>query len=518
LILGGGGCAGDGRVTKDNFDIAEAILERRLEEARALGLASDGLASKAPHLSARSGLSDSQRCGGWSLLGALLVFAVMVPDALAATAMLAASGLFGLLIVFRIASALSAWLRRPKPTAARKADEDLPVITYLVPLYDEPNVVAALVEAIAAIDYPVDRRNVLLLVEADDADTIGALRKLRLPEGFEIVPAPPGEPRTKPRALNYGLAFARGDIVAVLDAEDRPSPHQAREAADAFFAGGRDLAVVQAPLLAHNGDESWISRQFELEYAIHFLVWLPFLARLGAPLALGGTSNYFRRDKLQASGGWDAWNVTEDADLGLRLARLGGRAATITAPTFEEAPIRFEHWLSQRTRWMKGHVQTWLVLMRNPLTATTEMGWISFLTVQLSLGGSLLTSILHAPIMALILATALTGAPVHVWAAALLGTGYGSVILASMATGLRPPPLFALATLPLYWPLLSVAMLRALWEMKTRPHFWAKTPHGVSAGPQAPPSTLLHAAAEARASAAVPRQHNETANRKTNRH
>jgi cellulose synthase/poly-beta-1,6-N-acetylglucosamine synthase-like glycosyltransferase len=505
-------------VTKDNFDIAEAVLERRLEEAHALRMASDGLASRAPHLSARSGLSAGQHSGGWSLLGALLVFAILVPDALTTTALLAASGLFALLIVLRLASALSAWLQRSAPAPTRKADDELPVITYLVALYDEANIAAALISSIAAIDYPANRREVMLLVEADDAETIGALRKLRLPDGFEMLPVPPGAPRTKPRALNYGLAFARGDIVAVLDAEDRPSPHQAREAVEAFTAGGRDLAVVQAPLLAHNGDQSWIARQFALEYAIHFLVWLPFLARLGAPLALGGTSNYFHRDKLEASGGWDAWNVTEDADLGLRLARMGWRAATIAAPTFEEAPIRFKHWLSQRTRWMKGHVQTWLVLMRDPLAAANGMGWMSFLAVQLSLGGSLLTSLLHGPIILAILAAAVTGAPIHVWAAALLGAGYGSVIVASLATRRRRPPVLALLTLPLYWPLLSVAMIRALWEMKTRPHFWAKTPHGVAAEPTEPPPAALHAAAEARARAALTRQPNHNARRPTKRH
>src|SRR5262249_29589445 len=149
--------------------------------------------------------------------------------------------------------------------------------------------------------------------------------------------------------------------------------------AAAFAVGGRDLAVVQAPLLAYNHEDSWIAQQFDVEYNIHFRVWLPYLARLGAPLPLGGTSNYFRRDRLEAAGGWDAWNVTEDADLGLRLARLGWRAAMIRAPTYEEAPIRFKHWFNQRTRWIKGHIQTWLVLMRDPIGAANGMGWMQFL-------------------------------------------------------------------------------------------------------------------------------------------
>jgi cellulose synthase/poly-beta-1,6-N-acetylglucosamine synthase-like glycosyltransferase len=473
-------------VTNDKFDIADAILERRLEEARALGLASDGLANKAPHLSARTGLSAGQRSGGWSLLGALLVFTVMAPGALAIDGAVLASCVFTALIVMRLAAALNALTRRRSAPPQIASNNDLPVITYLVALKDEARVVASLIKAIDAIDYPAHLLDVKLLVEADDFATLGALRKLTLPQGFEIMPVPPGAPRTKPRALNYGLASARGDIVAVLDAEDRPSPDQARQAVAAFTAGGRDLAVVQAPLLAHNGGDSWIARQFDAEYNIHFLVWLPFLARLGAPLPLGGTSNYFRRDRLEAAGGWDAWNVTEDADLGLRLARMGWRAAVIDAPTYEEAPIRFGHWFNQRTRWIKGHIQTWLVLMRDPIGAANGMGWPQFLITQLTFGGSLLASFLHGWIIIVAAAMAALGAPILIWAVALLAMGYVSVMLAALVAR-RRPSISALATLPLYWPLLSIAAVKALWEQKRRPHYWAKTPHGLSpAGPPDP--------------------------------
>lgn len=470
-------------------------FERRLADAQALGEAADGVASRTPHLSAKGGLSPGQRAGGWSLLGALTVFLFMAPAALWPVAATVTATLFAALIALRLASALAGALRRTSRGAAPASDADTPRLTYLVALYREANVAPALIAAIAAIDYPANRREVKLLVEADDAETIDALRRLPLPEGFELVPVPPGAPRTKPRALNYGLRFSTGDIVAVLDAEDRPAPGQAREAITAFRVGDARLAVVQAPLLAHNGVVSWIARQFDLEYAIHFLVWLPFLSRLGVPLALGGTSNYFRRACLEAAGGWDAWNVTEDADLGLRLARMGWRAATIDTPTLEEAPVRFSHWLAQRTRWMKGHIQTWLVLMRDPARAARGMGWPQFLAVQVTLGGSLLASLLHGPVMIAILVLAAAGAPIHTWAAALLGAGYSSVLLASLASR-REPHALTLLTLPLYWPLLSLAMLCALWELKTRPHFWAKTPHGISssAGPVAPPASLQAAA------------------------
>jgi glycosyltransferase XagB len=457
------------------------LFERRLEEARVFGRACSGLADSRPDLSARTGLSLSQLCGGYSLLGALVVFAAYRPAALTTAITTVLAVIFGLIIVLRLAATLAAIFARPSSAPPRLADDELPVLSLLVPLRGEnTDVVAALVDALGKLDYPHDRLEARLLIEADDKPTTDAVLAIDLPSWCEVVPVPPGAPRTKPKALNYGLEFTSGEIIAVFDAEDRPSPAQPREAIAAFKAGGSQLAVVQAPLLIHNARESWLARQFDIEYAIHFRVWLRFLARLGLPLALGGTSNYFRRDRLEAAGGWDAWNVTEDADLGLRLARFGGRAGIISEPTWEEAPARFRDWIAQRTRWMKGHLQTWLVVMRNPVKSAAGMGLLSFASVQLTLGGSLLASAVHLPLILWMLLGLFTPlVSLEGWHAALFGVGYGGVIAAALVAQRKLPPLHALLLLPFYWPLLSVAMVCALWEMKTRPHFWAKTPHGV---------------------------------------
>jgi cellulose synthase/poly-beta-1,6-N-acetylglucosamine synthase-like glycosyltransferase len=456
---------------------AEAYPWIRLSPS-ATDIAANRLSDAHPHLSARGGLANGQRAGAWSLLGAAAVFLFSRPDALWQVLEASIALVFSGLVLFRLAASLSALIVRPtspKPLA----DADLPRLTYLAPLYREANIAAQLVRAIEAVDYPRDRLEVLFLTEEDDVATRTALIASGLPGHMQVVVCPPGHPRTKPRALNCGLQLATGDLIAVLDAEDRPNPAQPRAAAAAFNGRPR-LGVVQAPLLAHNPEAGWITRQFAVEYAVHFLVWLPFLARLNLPMALGGTSNYFRRSVVVRVGGWDAWNVTEDADLGLRLARRGFEADVILPPTLEEAPVRFGHWLSQRTRWLKGHIQTFLVLTRNPFAAAWEMGPARCFVAQAMLGGGLLSALLHGPMLAWMFAAFfLPGAQIEGWQAALLGAGYGSVAAAALAS--KRPLLTAgvWLTWPLYWMLMSLAMTWALIEMKLRPHHWSKTPHGV---------------------------------------
>ena len=212
--------------------------------------------------------------------------------------------------------------------------------------------------------YPADRLEIRLALEADDRETIAAARALALDRKYRIVLVPEGGPRTKPRALNYALRFCSGEIITVHDAEDRPHPRQLRTAAESFAAAGPDLACLQAPLNWFNRSECWLTRQFALEYAAHFHALLPLYARLRWPLPLGGTSNHFRAAALRRAGGWDAWNVTEDADLGFRLHALGYRCNVIAPLTLEEAPTRIWPWVCQRSRWLKGYAQTLAVHSR----------------------------------------------------------------------------------------------------------------------------------------------------------
>jgi len=370
--------------------------------------------------------------------------------------------------------------RPPRPH--HRHDGPLPIYTILVPLFHEAAVLPDLVAAVRALNYPTDRLDVKLILEADDTETIAAAHAMGLGAPFDVLHVPRGAPRTKPRALNYALAFARGAFVVIYDAEDRPHPDQLTAALDAFDAQGSKLACVQAPLFWYNATETWLTRQFALEYAALFHVILPALARWGWPLPLGGTSNHFRRTALDAAGGWDPHNVTEDADLGFRLAELGFRAGVITPPTGEEAVTTLAPWRRQRSRWIKGFLQTLFVRLRNltPLTRASGLGGLASLTLTIAL--PIASSFLHGPIAILALLGLALGwlGPTSI---AFLVAGYAIAAVTALIglkrseqLGLAP----AILTMPLYWPLQSIAAVKSVADLIYRPFHWEKTRHGVT--------------------------------------
>jgi hypothetical protein len=261
-------------------------------------------------------------------------------------------GLPGRAAALRLLSVAFAGKARRRPL--RRGDDRLPIYAIICALYREANVVNRLVAAIRALDYPLEKLDVKFVLEADDHETRRALANLDLGPPFEIITAPPIGPRTKPKALNVALPFARGSFTVVYDAEDVPEPDQLRCALDVFTAADARLACVQASLTIDNTTDSWLARMFTAAYAGQFDAFLPGLAALHLPLPLGGSSNHFRTTALRRVGGWDPYNVTEDADLGIRLARLGYRSTALSSATYEEAPASFGPWLRQRTRWYKG--------------------------------------------------------------------------------------------------------------------------------------------------------------------
>jgi glycosyltransferase XagB len=443
-----------------------------------------GLVRAAPALSARRVVTPLQIVAFVLLAAAVWNGVRHAPDAISDAAHTVAFVLFASAISLRLFAAAASMA--PAREDGPRWEGPLPVYTLLCPLYRESESVGALVSGLRRLAYPPELLDVKLIVEGDDGATLSALTALALPQGFEIIVVPTALPRTKPKALNYALAKARGAFVGVYDAEDAPHPAQLQAALDAFARGGDRLGAVQAPLLIDNAEASWLASQFAAEYAIQFRGVLPLLAHLGAPFPLGGASNHFRRAALDDVGGWDPFNVTEDADLAYRLARSGWRLGVISPPTWEEAPARLMPWLKQRTRWIKGHFQTWLVLMRNPVRTAREMGLAGFLWMQLVLGGGLVAACAHAPLLGLLLAAALlpdvvTVPPVD-WALVIFGYATASLgaVFAAALEGNRRLALSAL-TMPFYWPLSSIAALWALVDLVARPHYWAKTDHGSGA-------------------------------------
>ncbi len=364
-----------------------------------------------------------------------------------------------------------------------------PAYTVLVPLYNESAVAHSIVGALAALDYPPDRIDIMFLTECSDHATRAALQAEPMTAAMRIIIVPDGAPRTKPRALNYGLQLAHGDLVCIFDAEDIPDPQQLKIAATRFHCGGPDLACLQARLSIYNPTATFWTEQFTIEYAALFEAVLPAMDRFRLPLPLAGTSNHFRIQPLLDAGGWDPFNVTEDADLGYRFARLGYRVATILSVTAEEAPQCWRVWRGQRTRWLKGWMQTYLVHMREPKRLWRELGPSGFVAFQVTLGGMVLSALVH-PWVYLGLAMAVATGYVS-WASdntivvtlMLINVivGYvAGIVLAVLALNHRGLSRLATAALliPVYWLAISFAAYRALIELVQRPHHWEKTPHG----------------------------------------
>lgn len=477
----------DIRVSFQPSATSPEIVEHRRRRAALSRAASLFLWESRPADSAREGLSAGQKSGLWAVAGALSTFSFFAGEAMIFGLSLLGAALFASGVGLRLAAALRKLTRkRAAPAPETICDVDAPTFTLLIPLYKEAEVARQSVQAMARLDYPRDRLQILYLIEADDEATLAALQACLHIADFDIIALPHGEPRTKPRALNYGLGLAHGDVITVFDAEDVPEPDQLRKAAARFSGGADDLAVVQAELSPHNASASWIARQFTMEYDILFRVWAPYVTAHGWPLSLGGTSNHFRAAHLRRVGGWDPYNVTEDADLGFRLAMHGCKAAMIASRTHEEAPVRLGQWLNQRSRWIKGHLQTWIVVMRDPMRRMRGMGVGAFIGLQMTFTLSLLASFLHGPLLIWTIWKCLDPDGYKTLAyLGLLSTGYLSAALLALAGGRRPGRMRTVLTTPFYWPLQSLAAMRALWEMRSCPHKWSKTQHGLSPAPAA---------------------------------
>jgi cellulose synthase/poly-beta-1,6-N-acetylglucosamine synthase-like glycosyltransferase len=452
----------------------------------------------APEFSARRTATVPQKCFAGFLGFAAAAGLFAAPQFAAAIALLLLGLCYGANIVLRLLLFVAGSIgsgagTRVSPDAIANLNEaDLPVYSILVPLYREAHMVARVAAALKALDYPSAKLDIKLILEEDDFATIAAAKSLGLDGRFEILAVPESFLRTKPRACNYAMRFVRGSHVVIYDAEDRPDPDQLKKVVAAFRASPPDVAVFQARLNVYNAGDNWLTRMFALEYAAWFDFLLPGLARLGIPIPLGGTSNHFRSETLSAIFGWDSFNVTEDADLGVRLARLGKRVLPIDSSTYEEAAPSVPIWIRQRSRWLKGYMQTALVHLRAPAKFAREVGVAPSLGFTVFILGAVMTSLLAPVFWLLAFALGIVGSEsvLGVYGPAVAGISYFSLIagngVLTLLAMLAPLKRRWFHLVPygagvfLYWLLISAAAYKALLQLCTKPHHWEKTEHGLT--------------------------------------
>lgn len=476
------------RIVITSPSILKSVISKEIETELTED-AVNRLAIAEPLSSARFGADAWQGALFIILIGLIVAFGSLKPSATALGIHLIVSSFFFSCVVLRLLAILNH--RKHKiasiePTSNRAK----PIYSVMIALLDEADVVPDLVKAMRTLRWPRAKLEIKLVCEADDISTLEALEAEKLDARFEIIIVPKSDPQTKPKALCYALGFSTGKYIAVYDAEDRPHPEQLLEAYSAFSASDKKLACVQAPLVSANLHRNFWAALFHFEYAGLFKGLLPWLASIRAPILLGGTSNHFRRAALLDIGAWDPHNVTEDADLGLRIWRKGYRTDMITRPTLEDAPTDFKTWLPQRTRWLKGWMQTWVVQIRQPLALQAIMSLSAFLITQILLTGTIVSALLH-PIV-LVKAIMLTiwlvsNATEDIWIARLAIVDWLTVICAyigfyalcrqSTDVAARRYLGVKLFLVPIYWVAISIAAWRAVYQLIDDPYRWEKTPH-----------------------------------------
>lgn len=371
-------------------------------------------------------------------------------------------------------------------------DDELPLYTIQLPVYKESEVVKSLVRRLRYLDYPTHLLDIKLLIEEDDDMTLNAIRELEIPAIFEPLIIPHHQPKTKPKACNYGLYYTSAEYLTIYDAEDIPDSDQLKKVVALFKKLPEDHVIIQCSLNYFNKDENFLTRMFTLEYSTWFDYMLPGLDKLKIPIPLGGTSNHFKYKILMELGGWDPFNVTEDADLGIRTYAKGYKVGVLDSTTFEEANKNPGNWIRQRSRWIKGYMQTWLVHMRHPVELTRTIGWKGFLGFQLFIGGTFMTFLLY-PILLILFFIHLIFQPEvynqfypeYILGIALVNLLLGNslIIYITMMSVYKRKyfDLIPYALLnPVYWLFHSVAAYKGLWQLITNPFYWEKTNHGIT--------------------------------------
>ena len=479
----------------------ESVYREQLEQ-----FASALLQSNAPEYSAHITLSSPQKLVLAGVVVAAIALAVIFRGVFLIGVAAGMIALYAAVVVFRVYIMVRGARSEELIKVSRReidALTDLPVYTILLPLYREAGVLPQLIRACMELEYPASKLDIKLLLEEDDVETREIVRWTTLPHNFDVLVVPAQGPRTKPKACNYGLQFARGDYCVILDAEDIPEPDQLKKALVVFRRSGTSVGCVQAKLNYYNPKQNVITKWFTLEYTSWFDFFLPGLVELRLPVPLGGSSNHFRTQLLRDLGAWDPNNVTEDADLGMRLHRGGYQTALMDSVTLEEANSDFVNWMRQRSRWGKGYLISWLVLMRHPRALVHDVGWRSAAAMTLTLGGTFGVGLLNLVVWLMtalwilaqfdIIAYLFPNPIYYIGMVELVFGNFFFVYMNVWAANYRDSHDLTHAGLvaPFYWLMASLAMVKSGVQTLSRPTFWEKTVHGLFETTESPAVELV---------------------------
>jgi cellulose synthase/poly-beta-1,6-N-acetylglucosamine synthase-like glycosyltransferase len=360
-------------------------------------------------------------------------------------------------------------------------NDTLPTYSILVPMYKEGIGVKTIIYHLNKLDYPRELLEIKLVVEADDESTTSVLDSLELPNHIEVIKVPYSEPRTKPKAMNYAMEYITGEYVVIYDVEDRPEPDQLRKAVVAFNQLPEDVICLQGKLRFYNHGTNLLTKLFNIEYQIWFDFLLPAIDRCNLPVPLGGNSNHFKTDPLRKIGLWDAYNVTEDADLGLRLSMYGYKTKILDSYSFEECPTDIPNWLNQRSRWIKGFLQTFLVYLRQDPKLKAKLSMKSRIYIYIFLGFATYSFFFLPWYFILsdrgnLINSALAKANIYM----IFLYMYYSAVVVTRSSSRSMLDFAALLIWPFYFILHVIASYKALFELITKPFSWNKTRHKIS--------------------------------------
>lgn len=379
------------------------------------------------------------------------------------------------------------------PAPVEVSDKKLPTYTILLPLFKEANMVTQLISAMAHLNYPPDRLEIFFITEEEDHDTLAAIRA-GLASGpieakAEVIIVPKGHPQTKPRACNYALTFATGSLIVIYDAEDMPHPDQLREAGGIFATHPDDKICLQAPLIVQDRNYDWLGLLMAVNYTTQFNLQMPVNASIGLPVFFGGTSNHMRLRDLADAGGWDAFNVTEDAELSLRMVKRGFTINMLALPTFETATRGLKNHFTQRCRWQKGSFQT--LVAHYGSMSRSALNPVQVAHVALTLVNRIISPLFYMLLLLSMVMTQVSPLDPTNFSGRVIIFCLAMLIILNLVACFRQQRfglIFALPLLPFHWLFLSLTFIFALVQLMTKPSYWNKTPHTRFAGGLIPPN------------------------------